>query len=93
MSLLGEGEIAGELVRTPGWTRSGKAIERTYRFPDFKGALLFVNGVAALAEGAGHHPDIAVHYNAVTLTLWTHSVGGLTEKDFALARRIDAVFP
>ena len=49
--------------------------------------------MAALAEGAGHHPDIAVHHSAVTLTLWTHSAGGLTEKDFALARRIDAVFP
>ncbi len=93
MRLLSDTEIAAELARTPGWTRSGKAIERTYRFPDFKGAMLFVNGVAALAEGAGHHPDIAVRYGAVTLALWTHSAGGLTAKDFVLARRIDAVFP
>lgn len=93
MRLLSDGEIAAELARTPGWTRSGTAIERTYRFADFTGAMLFVNGVAALAESATHHPDIAVHYSAVTLTLWTHAAGGLTETDFALARRIDAAFP
>jgi len=93
VSLLGEGEIAAELATTPGWSRNGTAIEKTYRFTDFTSAMLFVNGVAALAEGAGHHPDIAVRYGAVTLALWTHSAGGLTAKDFALARRIDAVFP
>lgn len=93
MSLLDEGAIAAELATAPGWSRRGKAIEKTYRFSDFKGAMLFVNGVAALAEAAGHHPDIAVQYSAVTLSLWTHSAGGLTATDFALARRIDAVFP
>ncbi len=92
MSLLGEGEMAAELATTPGWPRSGTAIEKTYRFTDFKGAMLFVNGVAALAERANHHPDIAVRYSAVTLSLWTHAAGGLTARDFALARRIDAAF-
>ena len=90
MSLLGEGEIAAELATTPGWTRSGKTIERTYRFADFKATMLFVNGVAALAERANHHPDVTIHYSEVTLSLWTHSAGGLTARDFALARRIDA---
>ena len=93
MSPLGEGEIAAELAQTPGWRRSGGAIERTYRFEDFKEAMLFVNGVASLAERANHHPDVTIHYNEVTLSLWTHSAGGITTKDFALARRIDAVFP
>ncbi|MBI2159401.1 MAG: 4a-hydroxytetrahydrobiopterin dehydratase [Candidatus Rokubacteria bacterium] len=92
MSLLRESEIAAELATTRGRTRRGAAIERTYRCTDFKSAMLFVNGVAALAERAGHHPDIAVRYSVVTLSLWTHSAGGLTARDFALARRIDAAF-
>jgi 4a-hydroxytetrahydrobiopterin dehydratase len=90
---LGEAEVQAELARTPGWAARGAAIERTWRFADFKAAMFFVNGVAALAERAGHHPDIAVHWNVVTLSLWTHSAGGLTARDFALAREIDAAFP
>ena len=89
MSPLGDGEVTTELTRTPGWKRSGPAIERTYRFEDFKEAMIFVNRVAWLAERAGHHPDVAIHYNEVTLSVWTHSDGGLTQKDFALARSID----
>ncbi len=93
MALLGDGDVRAELARTPGWIRSGAKIEKTYRFRDFKEAMFFVNGVAALAERAGHHPDVAIHYNVVTLSLWTHSAGGLTAKDFALAREVDAAFP
>ena len=89
MSLLAEREVAVELARTPGWQRSGKAIERTYRFRDFNEAMVFVNRVAALAERANHHPDVTIRYNEVTLSVWTHSDGGLTPKDFALARSID----
>lgn len=91
MSRLGEGEIAAELARTPGWKRSGEAIERLYRFRDFKEAMVFVNWVAVLADRANHHPDVTIHYNEVTLSLWTHSDDGLTPKDFSLARRIDAL--
>jgi 4a-hydroxytetrahydrobiopterin dehydratase len=91
MTLLSDAAVVAELERTPGWTRVGKAIDRTYRFQSFKDAMFFVNAVAAFAESAGHHPDIAIHYNAVALSLWTHSAGGLTAKDFALARKIDAV--
>lgn len=93
MSLLDENGITAELATAPGWSRRGRAIEKTYRFADFKGAMRFVNGVAALAEAADHHPDIAIQYSVVTLSLWTHAAGGLTAKDFALARRIDAVVP
>ena len=82
--------LAEELARLPGWSRAGDAITRTYRFGTFKEAMFFVNGVAALAEAADHHPDIDVRYNQVTLTLSTHSAGGLTAKDVALAHRIDA---
>ena len=82
--------VARELAATPGWTRDGDAITRTWRFADFKAAMIFVNGVAALAEKANHHPDVAIHYNEVTLRLWSHDAGGLTARDFALARTIDA---
>ena len=62
--------LAREVTDTPGWTRDGDAIQRTWRFADFKAAMIFVNGVAALAEKANHHPDVAIHYNEVTLRLW-----------------------
>lgn len=87
---LAEDVIARELRTAPGWTRDGDAIHRTWRLADFKAAMIFVNGVAALAEKANHHPDIAVHYDEVTLRLWSHDVGGLSARDFDLARRIDA---
>ena len=80
--------VTRELAATPGWTRDGTAIQRVWRFADFKAAMIFVNGVAALAEKAGHHPDVAIHYNEVTLRLWSHDAGGLTRRDFELARRI-----
>jgi 4a-hydroxytetrahydrobiopterin dehydratase len=91
VSPLADAQVAAELAQTPGWKRAGKAIERTYRFPDFKAAMVFVNWVAALAERANHHPDVIIHYNEVTVSVWTHSDGGLTTKDFALARGIDAL--
>ena len=81
--------IAEALRRTPGWERAGAEIRRTYRFRDFREAMGFVNRVAEEAERAGHHPDIDIRYNAVTLALTTHDAGGLTAKDFDLARAID----
>jgi 4a-hydroxytetrahydrobiopterin dehydratase len=87
---LGEDAVARELATAPGWARDGDAIQRTWRFADFKAAMIFVNGVAALAEKANHHPDITIHYNEVTLRLWSHDSGGLTVRDFDLARRISA---
>ena len=85
---LADDVVTRELATTPGWTRDGEAIQRTWRFADFKAAMIFVNGVAALAEKANHHPDVAIHYNEVTLRLWSHDDGGLTGRDFDLARRI-----
>jgi 4a-hydroxytetrahydrobiopterin dehydratase len=89
MSRLDESGVAAALERTPGWERSGSEIRRTYRFRDFREALAFVNRVGDLAERAGHHPDIDIRYNTVTLALTTHDAGGLTSKDFDLARTID----
>ena len=91
MALLDDGEIEERLRSLGGWRRgSGSEIERELEFPDFAGAIAFVDGVAALAEAANHHPDILLHgWNKVRLTLSTHSQGGLTESDFALAGQID----
>jgi 4a-hydroxytetrahydrobiopterin dehydratase len=90
MSRLDEAGVVEAVRRTPGWERAGAEIRRTYRFGDFREALAFVNRVGELAERAGHHPDIDIRYNAVTLALTTHDAGGLTAKDFELARSIDA---
>jgi 4a-hydroxytetrahydrobiopterin dehydratase len=90
MSRLDAPAVAAALARTPGWERAGEEIRRTYRFRDFREALAFVNRVGDLAEAAGHHPDIDIRYNAVTLALTTHDAGGLSVKDFDLARAIDA---
>jgi 4a-hydroxytetrahydrobiopterin dehydratase len=87
---LDDTAVARELGALAGWARDGEAIRRTWRFADFKAAMIFVNGVAALAEKASHHPDVAIHYNEVTLRLWSHDAGGLTARDFGLARTIDA---
>ena len=86
---LDEAAVAEALRRAPGWQRAGAEIRRTYRFADFREALAFVNRVGALAETAGHHPDIDIRYNSVTLALTTHDAGGLSAKDFELARAID----
>jgi 4a-hydroxytetrahydrobiopterin dehydratase len=72
-----------------GWTFLGNAIHRDFTFPGFRSAISFVNRVAESAEGAGHHPDIEIHYNRVYLSLSTHDAGGVTEKDIALAAEID----
>ena len=91
MNLLTEPEITAELVTVPAWTRDGDSITTLTQRADFKDALLYVGAVAYLAESANHHPDIAIAWNKVTLTLSTHSAGGLTANDFALARRISAL--
>ena len=90
MSRLNDAQIAQALRQTPGWERAGPEITRTYRFKDFREALAFVNRVGALAERAGHHPDIDIRYSAVTLALTSHDAGGLSGKDFELARASDA---
>ena len=93
MSLLTEPQITDELATVPAWTRDGNSITTVTRRADFRDALLYVGAVAYLAESANHHPDIAIAWNKVTLTLSTHSAGGLTANDFALARQISALSP
>ncbi len=73
----------------PDWKKNDVCITRTYQFKDFPAAIKFVNAVARLAEKAWHHPDINIRWNKVALTLTTHDAGGLTRKDFILARKFD----
>jgi 4a-hydroxytetrahydrobiopterin dehydratase len=89
-----DGRACAELVsRIPAWSlaEDGRRLVRRLRFPDFRQAMAFVSQVADLAEAEHHHPDIAIHYDAVDLALWTHSAGGLTRNDFVLAAKIDRV--
>lgn len=88
MTVLTPEQVTAELAATPGWQLDDGRLTRTVTRKDFRDALLFVNAVGFLAERANHHPDIAIAWNAVTLTLISHSAGGLTEKDFALAREL-----
>ena len=87
--LLDVEEVDRRLADLDGWQRSEGAIVKRFTFADFAEALAFVNRIAEPAEAMNHHPDVAIHWNEVTLTLWTHASGGLTHKDFDLAVAID----
>lgn len=86
-----DSEIEEYLKQVSGWTRVENKIEKLFTSADFKEAMVFVNKVAVLAEDEGHHPDLSIAYNKVTITLWTHAVGGLSENDFILAAKIDEI--
>ncbi|MEX0751253.1 MAG: 4a-hydroxytetrahydrobiopterin dehydratase [Dehalococcoidia bacterium] len=86
---LGKDEIDGRLKSLQGWKRDDDEIEKKFEFKDFKEAMAFVNLVADAAEAADHHPDIEISYNKVEMSLSTHSEGGVTDKDFDLAVKID----
>ena len=90
MPLLDDQEIRNRLDGIRGWTRDGDAIRKTYTLDSFAEAIAFVNRIAELAERANHHPDIDIRYDRVGCTLSTHSEGGLTARDFDLARQLDA---
>ena len=86
-------EILPYLKQVPKWelAKNSKKISRIRLFKDFITAMKFVTKVAKIAEKNGHHPDMAISYNKVTLDLWTHSIGGLSENDFILAAKIDTM--
>jgi len=85
MALVPDSEVEAFIEAHPEWSRDGAEITRTYEFADFVGSMGFVTRVALAAEKADHHPDIDIRWNKVTLTLSTHSEGGLTAKDLDLA--------
>jgi 4a-hydroxytetrahydrobiopterin dehydratase len=88
---LSEAEIDRALVEAHGWAHKGNAIERTFELPSFPDAILFAAAVGNLAQRLDHHPDILIRYKKVSLTLSTHSAGGLTARDFELAKQIDGI--
>jgi 4a-hydroxytetrahydrobiopterin dehydratase len=91
MALVSDSEIEAFVDGHPGWSRKGDAVIRVYEFGNFNESMGFVTRVALAAEKADHHPDIDIRWNKVTLTLSTHSEGGVTPKDLDLADLCDAL--
>jgi len=89
--LLTESEIQERANSLSGWTVEGKKLQTTKKFKDFVAAIEYVNKLVEPAESAGHHPDIEISYNKVKVTLTTHDAGGLTQKDFDLAKVISEI--
>jgi 4a-hydroxytetrahydrobiopterin dehydratase len=87
--VFSETQVAEGVAGLAGWEVRDGRLRKQFQFRTFLRAVAFVNSVAYLAESAGHHPDITINYNRVTLRLITHSKGGLTDRDFALGREID----
>ncbi len=93
MTLLNDSEIDARLTDLPGWKRSDEAISKTFECGDFVGSVRFVESLVKPAEGMNHHPDLAISWSEVTVTISTHSEGGLTAADFELAEKVDALSP
>ncbi|HMI81075.1 MAG TPA: 4a-hydroxytetrahydrobiopterin dehydratase [Solirubrobacterales bacterium] len=91
MALLSEAEIEQRLAGIPGWERSGDAIRKDFERGDFVGSVRFADVLVEPAEEMNHHPDLAISWDTVTVTISTHSEGGLTAADFELAAKIDAL--
>jgi len=89
MALLSQSEIEAGLAGLSGWERSGDAIAKRFGCGDFVGSVKFASGLVAPAEAMGHHPDLEISWDTVTVTISTHSEGGLTAADFELATKID----
>jgi 4a-hydroxytetrahydrobiopterin dehydratase len=91
MTILSDTEIHRELKMLAGWIKHGDEIKKTFEFNNFVEAMKFVNSTASLSERANHHPDIDIRWTKVFLVLSTHSEGGITHKDVALAKEIDSL--
>jgi 4a-hydroxytetrahydrobiopterin dehydratase len=91
VALLNDAEIETKLMGLPGWERSGDAIEKKFKRDDFVGSVRFVASLVEPAEAMNHHPDVSISWDTVTVTVATHSEGGLTAADFELAGQIDAL--
>jgi 4a-hydroxytetrahydrobiopterin dehydratase len=91
MALLSESEIEERIGDLDGWSRDGDAISKTFENGDFVGSVKFVDKLVEPAEGMGHHPDLELSWDKVTVKITNHAEGGLTENDFELAKKIDAL--
>jgi 4a-hydroxytetrahydrobiopterin dehydratase len=89
---LGPDQVTELLRELDGWTVRDGRLHKHHRFADFVAAMKFVNAIAGVAEAEGHHPDFTVRdWNVVDVSIWTHAIGGLSENDFILAAKIDAL--
>ena len=88
---LSQTEIKRKLEAMPEWQQEAQTIRRTFEFKNFVEAIAFVDKLVEPAEAAGHHPDIEISYNKVTISLTTHDAGGLTQQDFDLAQTISGL--
>jgi 4a-hydroxytetrahydrobiopterin dehydratase len=91
VALLSDAEIEEKLAGLDGWERSGAAIAKSFKRGDFVGSVEFVSSLVEPAEGMNHHPDLTISWDTVTVTVSSHSEGGLTAADFELAAKIDAL--
>jgi 4a-hydroxytetrahydrobiopterin dehydratase len=89
--LIDEEELETLVKKIPEWELEEKSIVRVVEFDEFMEGIDFVDAIAEIAEEAGHHPDIDIRWCTVTLTLTTHEVGGLTDSDFEIAKKIDTL--
>ena len=87
--LLSDEEVDAGLQSLPGWERRGDRIVKTFRFRDFREAVAFVQRLVEPSDEQDHHPDVAIHWDRVELSLWTHASGGLTGRDLRLAATIE----
>jgi 4a-hydroxytetrahydrobiopterin dehydratase len=92
MPALTTKQLGVHLKTVPNWSKRAQTIVRTFQFEEFLNGIDFVNRIARKAQKNNHHPDIDIRFNKVTLKLTTHDEGGITEKDFSLARQCDEVF-
>jgi 4a-hydroxytetrahydrobiopterin dehydratase len=91
VALLSDSQIEDRLAGLSGWERKGEAIAKSFKREDFVGSVRFVDALVEPAEAMNHHPDLTISWDTVTVTISTHSEGGLTANDFELAGRIDAL--
>jgi 4a-hydroxytetrahydrobiopterin dehydratase len=91
MALLSDEQVQARIGEVQGWDSAGGALHKNFKLDDFKGSVDFVTRLTPVAEEMNHHPDLAISWNTVTVTITTHSEGGLTENDFELAKKIDSL--
>jgi 4a-hydroxytetrahydrobiopterin dehydratase len=91
MPVLGDDEIRAGLASLPGWALENGIICKRFMFDDFLGSVMFVNRITGAAQAANHHPDLAISWNTVTVSLVTHSQGGVTNADLAMAATIEGL--
>lgn len=91
MTLLNDKEIQDSLAELEGWSLEGRRIIRVFEFEDFVGSVRFVDSLVEPAEAMNHHPDLAISWNKVTVSITNHAEGGLTEADFELAAKVQAL--